>query len=72
MYAAETDGDYSVSEVALKSKAIDMIQLTIVSDVDGSTRIEKGKNTRIPKSSGVCRAVFDLEEGTKRMNTHIR
>ena len=56
--------------MASKSKGIEMIRLTIMDDVDGSARIENGKNTRILKASGVCRAVLDLEQGTESMNTH--
>ena len=70
MYAAETESGYSVSEMALKSKAIDVIQLTIVGDVDGSARIENGKNTGILEASGVFRAVLDLEE-IESMSAHV-
>ena len=57
--------------MVLKSKAIDMIQLTIMSDVDGSARIENGKGPGILKASGVCRTVLDLEDETESMNTYI-
>ena len=42
-----------------------------MSDVDGSPRIEDGKNTGILKASGVRRTVLDLEEETKSISTHI-
>ena len=48
-----------------------MIQLTIVSDVDGSPRIENGKNTGILKASGVRRDVLNLEEEMESMSTHV-
>ena len=44
---------------------IDMIQLTIVGDIDGSTRSENGENAGIVQASGVGRTVLDLGAETK-------
>ena len=49
-----------------------MILLTVVSDIDGSTRSENSENTRVIEASGVCGAVIDLvEAGTGSISVHV-
>jgi len=55
-----------------KSKLTDMTLLTIMSDIDDSTRNENGENAGVVKASGVCGAVVDLKAETKSMSTDVR
>ena len=66
----ETDDDRSVSSYQVKSNRT--IRLTIVSDIDGSTRGKNGENAGIVKASCVCGTVLDLEGGTERISTSVR
>jgi len=54
-----------------KSKVIDMTPLTIMSDIDGSTRSENGENAGVIKTSGVFGAVVDLEAETESMSAGV-
>ena len=56
----ETDSDHSVRSSPSK-RVIGMIRLTIVSDVDGTARIENGENAGVGEASGVGGTVLDLE-----------
>jgi len=53
--------------MALKSESepINMIQRTIVSEVDGSASIENGEHAGVVEASSVRGAVLDLEVETK-------
>jgi len=44
---------------------IDVIRLTIVGDIDGSTRSENGENAGIIEAGGVRGTVLDLETETE-------
>jgi len=55
-----------------KSTLIDMIRLTIVSDVDGSARIKNGELAGVIEACGICRQVLDLIAETESMNTGVR
>jgi len=54
-----------------KSKVTYMTPLTIMCNIDGSTRSENGENAGVVKASGVCGAVADLEAETKSMSTGV-
>jgi len=54
-----------------KSTLINMIRLTIVSDVDGSARIKNGELAGVIEASGVCGHVLDLETGTESVSTGV-
>ena len=45
-----------------ESRVINMIRLTIMWDINGSTRSENGEDAGIVKAGGVRGAVLDLEE----------
>ena len=44
-----------------ESRVINLIQLTIVRDINGSTRSENGEDAGIIKASSVLGTVLDLE-----------
>ena len=48
-------------EMILESRAMDIVPPTIMSNIDGSARSEKGENAGIIKASGICWAKLDLE-----------
>jgi len=54
-----------------KSNVIDMTPLTIMSNIDGSTRSENGENAGVVKASGICGAVVDLGAETESMSTGV-
>jgi len=55
-----------------KSTLVNIIQLTIVSDVDGSARIKNGELAGVIEACGVCRHVLGLEAQTESMSTGLR
>ena len=50
---------------------IEMIPLTVVSDIEGVTRSKIDVSFGIIKSSGVRRAVFNLEVETEGISTRV-
>ena len=50
---------------------INIIRLTIVWDINGSTRSKNGENTGIIKPGGVCGAVLDLEAETEGISMQV-
>ena len=71
MYTTET-GDYSVRWMAPKSTLINVIRLTIVSDVDGNARIENSEHAGVIEARSVRRDVLDLQAETESMSTGVR
>ena len=63
-YAAETDGGRLVRETILKLKVINAILLTVMNDIDGSTRSENGEATGIVEAGSVFGDILDLELDT--------
>jgi len=53
------------------SQKLSMTPLTIMSDVNGSTRRENGENTGVVKASGVSGTVVDLEAETEGMSAGV-
>ena len=47
------------------------IALTIMGDIDGSTRSENGKSAGIVKADGVCWAVFNLRVETESVSIPV-
>lgn len=54
------------------STLINIIGLTIVSDVDGSPRIKNGEHVGVIEASGVRRNVLDLEVETESVSAGVR
>jgi len=53
------------------SQKLSMTTLTIMSDVDGSTRSDNGENTGVVKASGISGTVVDLEAETEGMSAGV-
>ena len=50
---------------------IDSIQLTVMSDIDGSARVENGENAGIIKACGIRGAVLGLDAEAGSMSTRV-
>ena len=50
---------------------IDLIQLTIMSDIDGSARVENGEDGGITEACGIRGAVPGLDVETGSMSTRV-
>ena len=48
---------------------IDLIQLTVMSDIDGSARVENGEDAGIIKACGIRGAVLGLDAEAESMST---
>jgi len=54
-----------------ESEAIEMIPLTIMSDIDGIARSQNGENAGVIKASGILGVVLDLDAKTERVSTQV-
>ena len=50
---------------------IDLIQLTVMSDIDGSARVENGENAGIIKACGIRGAVLGLDAEAGSMSMRV-
>ena len=71
LYAAETDKGYSVKSCVWSRVMIDSIQLTVMSDIDGSARVENGENAGIIKACGIRGAVLGLDAEAGSMSMRV-
>ena len=71
LYAAETDEGYSVRSCVWSRVTIDLIRLTIMSDIDGSARVENGEDAGIIKACGIRGAVLGLGTEAESMSTRV-
>ena len=71
LYAAETDKGYSVRSCVWSRVMIDLIQLTIMSDIDGSARVENGEDGGIIKACGIRGAILGLDAEAGSMSMRV-
>ena len=51
---------------------IEAISLTVMSDIDGSSRSKNGESSGIIEAGGGCGVVIDLAAGTESISVHVR